>query len=44
MENFGFFLISFGLGFFIGLLGKELLDAYVKDRVKAELRKRGIEE
>lgn len=44
MENFGFFLISFGLGFLFGLLGKTLLNAYVEDRVKAELRKRGIEE
>lgn len=44
MENFGFFLISFGLGFFIGLLGKELFDNYIEDRVKSELRKRGINE
>lgn len=44
MENFGFFLISFGLGLFTGFLGTKLFDSYVEDRVKAELRKRGIEE
>ena len=44
MENFGFFLISFGLGFMFGFLGKVLFDTCVDDRVKSELRKRGIEE
>jgi hypothetical protein len=44
MENFGFFFISFGLGFLFGVLGKLLFDISVDDRVKAELRKRGIEE
>lgn len=44
MENFGFFIISFGLGFMFGVLGKALFEACVDDRVKSELRKRGIEE
>lgn len=44
MENFGFFIISFGLGFVFGFLGKVIFDICVEDRVTAELRKRGIEE
>ena len=44
MENFGFFIISFGLGFMFGFLGKVLFDTYVDDKVKEILRKRGIEE
>ena len=44
MENFGFFTISFGMVFFTGFLGTKLFDSYIEDRVKSELRKRGIEE
>ena len=44
MEIFGLFIISFGLGFMGGVLGKALFDICVDDNVKSELRKRGIDE
>lgn len=44
MQAIGTFIISFGLGFVFGFLGKVIFDICVEDRVKAELRKRGIEE
>lgn len=44
MQAIGSFIISFGGGMIIGFFAKGLFDACVEDRVKSELRKRGIEE
>lgn len=44
MQTIGTFIISFGGGMIIGFFAKSLFDACVEDRVKEELRKRGIEE
>jgi len=44
MQTIGTFIISFGGGMIIGFFIKSLFDTCVEDRVKAELRKRGIEE
>lgn len=44
MENFGFFFISFGLGYCAGFLCTKIFDSYIEDRVKEELRKREVKE
>jgi len=43
-KQFMFFLISFGLGGVTGILMTNIFEAIVNERVKAILRKRGIEE
>ena len=44
MQTIGTFIISFGGGMIIGFFIKSLFDTCVEDRVREELRRRGINE